>query len=140
VSFSFCGRPDYHGSYTYPERPNLSQTIRQLAMGEYTALADTLAVLDQATDAGRTEDRPLNIILLSDGVDSCGGDPCAAARQLKSRLPESYVHVIAISRRIDELSCISDATGGLFVEAGNAEDLAAQLRQATGQDLPEHCR
>ena len=140
VSFNICASPNYHGNYAYPQRPALQQTIQQLTMGEYTALADTLSSLHQITDAGRSPDRPMNIILLSDGVDSCEGDPCAAARQLKSQMPEGFVHVIAISQRIQELSCISDITGGLFLQAADADSLAEQLRQATGQDLPAHCR
>jgi Mg-chelatase subunit ChlD len=77
------------------------------------------------------------IVLLTDGIESCGGDPVAAARRLQEggRLP---IHVIGfgLGRRADEdeeqLRGIAEASGGRFVTAANAEELREALAITVG--------
>jgi hypothetical protein len=75
-----------------------------------------------------------------DGLDSCGDDPCAAARSLKRELPFAVVSVVAASRNINDLKCIADLTSGLFLDAETPEDIRNAVRQASGRDIPEQCR
>ena len=140
ISFSTCGRPQDHGRYGPSSRPQLIQRIRRIQLDSDTALADALAYAPQYVTGGRSEEEPVNIVLFSDGQDSCGGDPCAQARRLKQQLPHAYVNVIGIGRELQVQRCIADATGGLFLEARDTEQLADALERASGQDLPEHCR
>ena len=79
------------------------------------------------------------IVLLSDGQDSCGGDPCAAARSLKRRYPNVYISVISISRDSAAVRCVADETDGNFLESQNAGDIHSLLRQATGLEPIENC-
>jgi Mg-chelatase subunit ChlD len=77
------------------------------------------------------------IVLLTDGIESCGGDPVEAARRLQQggRLP---VHVIGfgLGRRDDEdeeqLRGIAEASGGRFLTAANAEELREALAVTVG--------
>ena len=140
VSFNACGAPQRHGHYAPDERARLLERLGMIELGDYTALADTLRTLPQIIRGGQSEEEPVNIVLVSDGKDSCGGDPCAAAAALKAAAPHAYVNAIGISVGAEEVRCVADATGGVFVQAEDAEALAEQLVQAAGQDLPEHCR
>lgn len=75
-----------------------------------------------------------SIIMVVDGPDNCKADPCAAARSLKQKSPEAIVHLIAFdaqaAERMQELSCVAEATGGMFATAVNEDELELQLRKA----------
>ena len=71
------------------------------------------------------------IILVSDGIESCGGDPVQAARSLKEQ--GIVVHLIGfgLGSAADEdtasLRAVANASGGRYVTASNAEELEAAL-------------
>ncbi len=75
-----------------------------------------------------------SIIMIVDGPDNCKADPCAAASALKQKSPEAIVHVIAFDAQAEEklkdLSCIAEATGGMFATAISEDELELQLRRA----------
>ncbi len=73
------------------------------------------------------------IVLVTDGIETCGADPCAAAAALKSRNANLAVHVVGfdIPNRADRarIACIAERTGGTFVPADNARELASALNR-----------
>jgi hypothetical protein len=140
VRFSRCGNPDFVGRYGPPQRGALRSDIRRTQLKPATALAQGIAALPGVMNGGREEDSPVNVVLVSDGSDSCNGDPCAAARQLKQSRPYAFVNAIAIGGMADQVRCVPELTGGAFVGADDTDELAQALVQAAGQDLPEHCR
>ena len=79
----------------------------------------------------RNDDRA--VVLVTDGIESCGGDPVQAARDLRDR--GIIVHVIGfgMGNVADEdtasLQSIASASGGRYVTAGSAEELKAALAQ-----------
>ncbi len=79
------------------------------------------------------------IVLLTDGIETCAADPCAAAAALKARNASLAVHVVGfdIPNRADRarIACIAERTGGTFVSADNARELAEALRR-TAQAAP----
>jgi hypothetical protein len=103
-------------------------------------LARTLRSLPELTSNGRSGDKPVNVVLISDGLDSCGDDPCAAARSLKLNLPFAVVSGVAASRNINDLRCVADLTKGLFLDAETPEDIRSAVQKASGRDIPEECR
>jgi von Willebrand factor type A domain len=77
---------------------------------------------------------PRSIIMIVDGPDNCKADPCAAARTLKQKSPETIVHLIAFDaqaeERMKDMSCIAETTGGMFATAINEDELELHLRRA----------
>jgi len=79
----------------------------------------------------RNDDRA--VVLVTDGIESCGGDPVQAARDLRDQ--GIIVHVIGfgLGNAADEdtasLQSIAHASGGHYVTAGSAEELKAALEQ-----------
>lgn len=73
------------------------------------------------------------IIIITDGPDDCRADPCATARNLKQKTPEAVVHVVAFDaqagEKLQELSCVAEATGGVFATAKDAGELEEALRK-----------
>lgn len=77
------------------------------------------------------------VVLVTDGIESCGGDPAAAARALREQ-HGTKVHVIGfgLGSGADEdlagLQSIAEASGGRFFTAGTAEELREALRLSVG--------
>lgn len=95
--------------------------------------------LEQAAgDFGAPSDEQRGIILVSDGEETCGGDPLATVRDLAARGIKVKVHTIGFD--VDaaaraQLEAISQATGGEYHDAKNAAALAESLRQLTQRAL-----
>jgi hypothetical protein len=73
------------------------------------------------------------IVLVSDGIESCGGDPVQAARDLRAQ--GIVVHLIgfgmdnAKDEDMASLQAISNASGGRYVLAGSADELKTALAE-----------
>jgi hypothetical protein len=70
------------------------------------------------------------IVLVTDGLETCGGDPCATAEALAQGEVDVTTYVVGFGLTQDEqatLQCIADAGGGLNLGAGNAEELNRAL-------------
>lgn len=73
------------------------------------------------------------IILVSDGKETCEGDPCAAAAALARGDARLIIHTVgfgvdAAARR--ELDCLARAARGKYYAAANAEELSEVLGKA----------
>lgn len=77
--------------------------------------------LETAAKAARFTSRKASILLISDGLDNCSGDPCAAAQALKDRSRDLTIHVVAFDANdqdsLKKLSCVAENTGGIFSPA-----------------------
>ena len=73
------------------------------------------------------------LVLVSDGIESCGGDPVTAAYALRQQ--GIVVHLIGfgLGNAADEdaasLQAVANASGGRYVTAGSAEELKAALAE-----------
>jgi len=71
------------------------------------------------------------VVLVTDGLESCGGNPVQAARELREQ--GIIVHLIGfgLGSAADEdtasLRAVANASGGHYVTAGSAEELEAAL-------------
>jgi Mg-chelatase subunit ChlD len=73
-----------------------------------------------------------NLVLISDGVESCGGDPCAVAGELSSRGLGVRVHVVGFDVDAEargQLECIARAGNGRYFNAGSAEELKVAFNE-----------
>ena len=140
LSFNQCGPPRMHGQFPPGAKGPLLRSIQGIELDSSTALADALGALPGYVSGGRDPENPVNVVLLSDGADTCRGDPCQVAAALGRAYPHMRINVVAVGGRLGALRCVANATGGAFVEPDNADQLASALLRAAGQDLPEHCR
>jgi hypothetical protein len=70
------------------------------------------------------------VVLVTDGLETCGGNPCSASRGLVGGPGAVVTHVIGFALAPDEqanLQCIVDESGGLLLGAGSAAELSAAL-------------
>lgn len=71
-----------------------------------------------------------HLVLVSDGRETCEGDPCDLVRTLREQGIQLTVHVVGLDVGIeesDQLQCIADAGGGVYAAAGTAGELTAAL-------------
>jgi len=64
------------------------------------------------------------IILITDGDETCGGDPCAFARELVSKRKDIVIDVVLVSSYSNNLQCLATTTGGKFYNANNPYNFA----------------
>jgi Ca-activated chloride channel family protein len=96
--------------------------------------------VQQAAELLHRSDKPAVVVALTDGQDTCGGDACQLARELKSVHPAVTVHVIGY--RLKPMTaaveppfverCLADETGGIFATAETTEQLASALSETLG--------
>ena len=101
-------------------RSAMKSRIAALNAKGKTPLTDAVR---QAAEALRYTEEKATVILVSDGLETCEGDPCKLAAELAAKGVDFKVHVIGFDMTKEEqarLSCLADKTGGLFLAAGNA--------------------
>jgi len=73
------------------------------------------------------------VVLVTDGIESCGGDPVQAARDLSMQGIAVHVIGFGLGNAADEdaasLRAVANASGGRYVVAGSAEELKAALAE-----------
>ena len=100
------------------------------------------AVRRAAEELRFTEERA-TIVLVSDGLETCRADPCAVASELEQLGIDFTVHVVGFdlgNEDVATLSCLAENTGGVFLQAGNADELTDafdQVVEAVKEPQPE---
>ena len=82
------------------------------------------------------------VVLVSDGLETCGGDPCQAIRDAKAAGVDFVVLVVGFAvgeGDVPQLECIAQEGEILSFSARNASELGATFAQlvATPAELPE---
>jgi hypothetical protein len=134
TSFHTCQRIRAHGVFANAERGRLYRALDQIKPTGGTALARAIVKAANEMSGGLSEDDPVNMVLISDGLDVCGGDPCAEARKAKRTRPGLVINVIDLSDH-KALSCVARTTGGIYMrrdEMMDIDDLSRATRDAAG--------
>ncbi len=82
------------------------------------------------------------IVLITDGIEECRGDPCAAARAIKEAGLDLKVHVVGFAlndAKVKAVQCIAEETGGRMLDARNSAGLRralSEVRQEVAQAPP----
>jgi len=115
------------------DRPAFLAVVENLQPRGMTPLA---AAITFAADALAAGERKANVILVTDGLETCGRDPCATARALEQAGVDFTLHAVAFdlgARETRSIACIAEATGGRLWQAKDAGSLrdALELTVAT---------
>jgi len=117
------------------DRPRLLAEIARINPKGMTPLT---ASIDRAVEALRSAEGETTIVLVSDGKETCEGDPCAAARRAKEAGMLLVIDVIGFDVGDEEraqLACIAEVTGGRYYPAKNASELELATRIATTAEV-----
>ena len=88
----------------------------------------------------KASDGKATIILITDGIESCGGNLCDVIKAAKEKGIEFRLHVVGFGLGKDEtenLRCAAEAGDGNYYDAGNANSLSDVLNEATNTTVDE---
>jgi len=89
--------------------------------------------LNQAASDFGTSQNDRAVVLVTDGIESCGGNPVLAAHELREQGITVHLIGFGLGNAADEdaasLQAVADASGGRYVTAGSAEELKVALAQ-----------
>ena len=81
------------------------------------------------------------VVLITDGGENCGGNPCEYARQLVKTRRDVHVDVVLVSHTSDaSLQCLASVTGGNVYRINNLSELLPTLTQSMNtqpQEIPQ---
>jgi len=122
-----------------PVQPGYMGTIVSwLSSYQPQGMSPISSALQQAmADFTPGDDRVNSIVLISDGMETCGGDPCATVNELKDLGLRFTVYVIGLnvdSQAREQLSCVASSGGGTYQDANSTQELQNALDQVQ-QDL-----
>lgn len=139
VVFGNCKGTDNFNFFKKGERPRLQGIVDGIQPQQGTPLARGIERAANMMD-GSDPKRPAVIVVLSDGHDSCGTDPCATARRLKAQKPGLVINVVQVTTG-DSASCLARETGGRVFNAQDVGGVMPAVQKATGQTpIPAECR
>lgn len=104
--------------------------------------ADGLTAIELALDGAVSDLRfatgERSVILITDGRERCGGDPCGAAQDLAAEGSPITISTVGFLTNSDEanadLECIAEATGGTNTLANHFGDVFGAVNDALGSD------
>lgn len=143
-------------AYGHREKGNCND-IETLVLPGPDTRAEILAAVNAISPKGKTplsaavlaaaqilryEEERATVILVSDGRETCDFDPCALGNELEASGVDFTAHVVGFDVENDpeakaQLQCLADNTGGKFLPAANAAELAEALTQISAQPAPE---
>jgi hypothetical protein len=112
-------------------KPAILAKTRDIKAQGYTPITYVLKLA--AEDVGKEDAKPRVVILVSDGKETCEGDPCATAKALADADASLVVHTIGFA--VDtaakyQLQCIARVARGRYFDADGTGKLAAALGEA----------
>lgn len=118
--------------------PLIMAEVNALVPAGRTPLTSAVA---QAAEVLDYRNKPALVVLLTDGEETCGGDPCELGKNLKAVSENLVVHVIGYRMRdfswtggrgLMEVRCLAEKTGGQYFSTESTEDLVAALLKSLG--------
>ncbi len=105
----------------------------------YTPIAYSLEMASQ--DFSQGEENNNMIVLVSDGLETCGGDPVMVAKELKAK--GYHIKVYSIGFDVDsetrkQLEAIALATDGAYYDAKNADQLKKSLEEIKERSFEQY--
>jgi len=111
------------------DKEDLIQTIQDLSPKGKTPITRSVRMTAEKLKAMEDE---TTIILVSDGKETCEGDPCALVQELKEAGLRFVLHVIGFDvtqEEREQLECMAEAGGGKYFTAKTAGEFQAAAQE-----------
>lgn len=112
------------------DRAALRRKVDQLAPKGKTPLTAAVEKAFALAPADAT------VVLVTDGLENCGGDPCGVVRAARAGGGRFVFHVVGFDvakEDVSSLECAAQAGGGLYLPAADAGELARALEAAVAR-------
>ncbi|MEI9415061.1 vWA domain-containing protein [Mesorhizobium sp. Cs1321R2N1] len=97
------------------------------------------AAVKQAAEALRYTEDKATVVLITDGLETCGGDPCALGKELEASGVDFTADVVGFGLTADEgkqIACLADNTGGKYIQASDEKALQEALVETVAAPAP----
>ena len=116
----------------------IEEKMKSLKAQGYTPISYVLELAAKDVAGEGAQNR--SVVLVSDGKETCQGDPCAVARALAKADSKLVVHTIGFG--VDaaakyQLQCIAKVARGKYFEASSTQELASALGTAAQAPAPK---
>ena len=108
----------------------LSSSVERIQPTGWTPIARSLEAAGSDFSEEASDSVVNAIVVLTDGIETCDGNPAAAARMLHESGKKITTHVIGFATTAEDqatLGAIAEAGGGQLLGAANASQLSAAL-------------
>lgn len=108
-------------------RATIINKLREINPSGATPIS--VAMRQAAKDLENIPAEQKSVVLISDGIDTCGYDPCSLAQSMKESGAEVQFNVVGFGIKgdfaaIEQLDCIAKSTEGKFYTADTSAQLA----------------
>jgi len=136
--------PGGHCKYELNLRPilNAAPAIMDKLSGLVPdGLTPLTSAVSEAAEILDYTNKPATIVLLTDGAETCGGEPCKLGETLKATGKAITVHVVGYRMQdvietnqqdIAAMKCLAAQTGGRFIGVESIDELVAALNSTLG--------
>jgi len=131
-AYDDCGAIRLHMRPTPDAADQLLGIVQTINPRGRTPLTESVRLAADVLDY--TEQQAV-IVLVTDGEETCSGDPCALGARLEKAGRDVTVHVIGYRDGESEYfkaRCIADATGGQYFAVSTEDQLIEALRKTLG--------
>lgn len=106
---------------------NILSGMNSVDIGGATPLVYALERTVNQDFVGLDRVYPKKIVLITDGGENCGGDPCEFAKKLMQQRNDVHIDVVLVSGFFSKLSCLAGITGGKMYRVNNFSKLSNVL-------------
>ena len=102
---------------------DFNSTVDEVAAKGWTPLA---AAIQTVNEASKDVEGPLTVYIVSDGAETCDGDPVKAAEEFAQDNENRKVNIIGFNvdqKGEDQLKAVAEAGNGEYISADNSEEL-----------------
>jgi Ca-activated chloride channel family protein len=97
--------------------------------------------VEQAAEVLDYREKPGVVVLLTDGEETCGGEPCQIGKKLHKDAFDLTVHVISFrfkniywagQQTVLDTKCLAESNGGLYLSVDTEQDLVQAFEKTLG--------
>lgn len=109
---------------------NFTNSLNSFQASGWTPLAGAIKKAEEILQDYPSDDYSNVVYMVSDGVETCDGDPVAAAKQLQSQNIKAKVNIIGFdvdNEGQQQLKKVADSGGGEYITVDDPADLEVQI-------------
>lgn len=126
----YCSSTRQVASITRANSNSILRGMNSVDIGGATPLVYGLDRAIYQDFANISQNTPKKVVLITDGGENCGGDPCAFAKSLMSKRQDVHIDVVLVGGNSSKLSCLAKTTGGKFYTVKNLSNFSTVVQQS----------
>jgi len=113
-----------------PEASDHEMILKRLAQIQPKGRTPICGSVMKAAEALRYTEDKASVVVVTDGEETCGGDPCLLGKKLRDTGVDFRAHIVGFGLEKGEgvgLKCLAGETKGMFLEARDSATLTSAL-------------